>query len=83
MSKLHLTYKVNGVPSGAAFCGNNNRNYKLGLRIAGPVEFRQAPDSERCAHCEQIYLEQRNKVRKAKGLPPVKSAFEGLTDVGQ
>lgn len=75
--KVHLTYKVRGEPSGAAYCGNNGRHYKYGLKVAMPKEFRLVPKSDRCAHCERIYLEKRNAQRRAKGLPPVSSPFEG------
>ena len=75
--KTHLTYRVNGEPTGAAICGNNSRGYKYGLRVLAPREFRNAPD--RCAHCEREYLVMRNRVRKTKGLPPVSSPFEGLS----
>lgn len=74
--KTHLTYRVNGQETGAAMCGNNGRRYKYGLKIAFPKEFRASPD--RCAHCERIYLIERNKVRSRKGLDPVSSPFEGL-----
>lgn len=84
MSKLHMTYVTKGQdkPSGAAYCGNNNRGYKFGLRVAMAKEFRAAPLADRCAHCEQIYLDLRNKQRKAKGLAPVATPFEGLDNVG-
>ena len=72
--KTHLTYKRGGKETGAALCGNN----KYGLRGAFAKEFRNTPREERCSHCERLYLEQRNKVRKTKGLPPVAEPFEGL-----
>lgn len=80
MGKVHLTYRIKGEsePSGAAFCGNNQRQYKYGLKAVLAKEFRSVPASDRCTHCERIYLEQRNKVRKGKGLPPVSTPFEGL-----
>lgn len=76
--KTHLTYRLGGKETGAALCGNNRRNYKYGLRVAFAKEFRNLPRDERCSHCERLYLEQRNKVRKAKGLAPVAEPFEGL-----
>lgn len=75
--KTHLTYKVNGIESNAAYCGNNGRKYKYGLPLATPREFRNIIASDRCSHCERIYLAKRNKIRKEKGLPPVSSPFEG------
>lgn len=79
MAKVHLTYRINGVETGAAYCGNNQRGYKYGLKVMFAQEFRQQPAVDRCAHCEQIYLDLRNKQRKAKGLPPVATPFEGLS----
>ena len=76
--KTHLTYKVSGKETGAAMCGNNKRNYKYGLTVVGVKEFRNVPAVDRCAHCEQIYLEKRNTQRRAKGLSPVSAPFEGL-----
>lgn len=76
MGKTHLTYKVNGKATGAAYCGNNNRNYKYGLTLAGsPKEFRESDN--RCQHCERIYMEIRNRQRKSKGLSAVTTPFEG------
>jgi len=74
--KVHLTYKVKGEITGAALCGNNNRGYKYGLTVMLPRDFRNAKN--RCAHCEREYLVQRNRIRKAKGLPLVSTPFEGL-----
>lgn len=76
--KTHLTYRVDGKETGAALCGNNNRNYKFGLRVALPKEFRNVPADERCAHCERLYLEKRNALRLTKGLAPAATPFEGL-----
>ena len=75
--KTHLTYKLKGEITGAAYCGNNARGYKFGLRAVAPKEFRNTPSEDRCAHCERIYLENRNKIRRLKGLPPVATPFEG------
>lgn len=77
--KTHLTYKVLDQVTGAAMCGNNNRNYKYGLMVAGVKEFRHVPAEDRCAHCERLYLEKRNAQRRAKGLPAVAAPFEGLS----
>ncbi len=77
MSKVHLNYKVKGKIVEAALCGNNSRHYKYGLNTCRPSEFREVPSKDRCAHCEREYLVQRNRVRKMKGLPPVKTPFEG------
>jgi hypothetical protein len=74
--KTHLTYKVNGEITGAAYCGNNARKYKFGLSVAMPKEFRNVPESQQCAHCVQIYMDKRNSLRKQKGLPLVKTPFE-------
>jgi len=76
--KTHLTYKAGGKETGAAFCGNNNRNYKYGLIVVSAKEFRNVPAIDRCAHCERIYLEKRNVQRISKGLHPVSAPFEGL-----
>lgn len=76
--KTHLTYTVAGLETGAAMCGNNDRNYKYGLLVVRVKEFRNVPEEGRCAHCERIYLSKRNAQRKTKGLPPVKTPFEGL-----
>jgi len=75
--KTHLTYKTNGIETGAALCGNNARGYKYGLPVAFPKEFRLIPADSRCSHCERIYLGRRNALRKEKGLPPVASPFDG------
>lgn len=76
--KTHLTYRVGGKETGAALCGNNRRGYKYGLKVAFAKEFRNLPKRERCLHCESLYLQERNKVRAAKGLAPVQTPFEGL-----
>ena len=77
--KTHLTYKVDGnsTSTGAARCGNNNRNYKFGLTVVETKDFRNVDSVKRCAHCVDIYLVERNKIRRKKGLSPVSSAFEG------
>lgn len=75
--KTHLTYRVDGEVTGAAYCGNNGRGYKYGLRVAMPKEFRKVSPDARCAHCELIYMKNRNLIRRKKGLPPVSSPFEG------
>lgn len=82
MSKVHLTYKVNGEATGAALCGNNARGYKHGLDARLPKDYRACPSSDRCAHCERLYLERRNSVRRNKGLPPVSDPFVDLDGVG-
>jgi hypothetical protein len=74
--KTHLTYKVDGKETGAARCGNNSRGYKYGLKVAFAKEFRNLPSTERCAHCENLYLDTRNALRRKKGLEPVKTPFE-------
>ena len=68
VSKVHLTYRINVAATGAAYCGNNSRGYKYGLKAVMPKEFRTFPAEERCQHCERIYLEERNKIRRKKGL---------------
>lgn len=75
--KTHLTYKTDGKETGAAYCGNNAREYKYGLKAVMPKEFRATPAADRCAHCELIYMRNRNTIRRRKGLPPVTSPFEG------
>lgn len=77
MGKTHLTYKVAGEVTGAALCGNNKRGYKFGLVTVLPGDFRSTPAKLRCAHCVRLYLTERNRIRKVKGLPPVKAPFEG------
>ena len=60
----------------------NSRHYG-GLSaeyVKSPKEFRNVPQEDRCAHCMDQYLIFRNQQRKAKGLPPVSSPFEGLED---
>ena len=61
-------------------CAFNARHYKHlpSEYVKSPKEFRATAAEQRCQHCEQKYLEIRNRQRKAKGLPPVKTAFEGL-----
>lgn len=43
--------------------------------IVGINEFARVPESERCAHCVDMGLIARNRIRKQKGLAPVKSLF--------
>ena len=76
--KTHLTYTVSGNATGAAMCGNNNRNYKYGLTVVSAKEFRNTREADRCSHCERLYLTKRNAQRIAKGLPVVFTPFEGL-----
>lgn len=63
-------------------CAFNNRNYKElpNEFVKSPQEFRKVPTEERCQHCCDRYLIVRNKQRKAKGLDPVSTAFEGLDE---
>lgn len=46
--------------------------------VKAPKDFRKAPQEDRCELCEAAYLRVRNVQRKAKGLPPVSTPFEGL-----
>lgn len=65
-------------------CGfNNQRRYRIlpTKFVHSAKEFRNISSEERCHHCENKYLEVRNKQRIAKGKEPVKSAFEGLDHV--
>jgi hypothetical protein len=76
MAKVHLRNgKIN---VGLAKCGNNGRNYAFGLECVGPQEFKAVPAASRCAHCEDIFLKERNRQRKAKGLRPVSVWHEGF-----
>lgn len=76
--KTHLTYKIDGIETGAAYCGNNGRGYKYGLQVALPKFYRAVPAADRCTHCDAIYLSKRNAQRRAKGLAPVSAPFDGL-----
>jgi hypothetical protein len=73
--KTHLRNgKVN---TGLAKCGNNGRNYDYGLHCVDPQEFKTIPSAKRCAHCEDVFLKERNRQRKLKGKKLVKTWHEG------
>lgn len=78
-AKIHLTYRVGGVATGAAMCAlSGTRPYYHGLAVAFAKEFRHAPSERRCRHCERCYMSQRNAQRRIEGAPQVTSPFEGL-----
>jgi len=78
--KVHVRKGIGNGCDNIPVCAFNARNYKHlpGEFVKPPKEFRNTPAEQRCQHCEHKYLEIRNKQRKAKGLPPVATAFEGL-----
>lgn len=78
--KIHVRFSNTEAQATIPACAFNARHYKQlpGNFVKSPKEFRAAAPADRCAHCEQKYMEIRNKQRKAKGLPPVKTPFEGL-----
>lgn len=61
-------------------CAENARHYKHLPHefVLSAKEFRVADRSTLCAHCVDQYLIIRNRQRKAKGLPPVQTPFEGF-----
>lgn len=78
--KIHVRKGTGNGCDSIPACAFNQRRYKHlpSNFVVPPKEFRAAPASDRCAHCENQYLIIRNRQRKEKGLPPVKNAFEGL-----
>ncbi len=63
-------------------CGFNNSRAWRELPskfVVGAKEFRATSSVDRCALCVQEVLHVRNAQRKAKGLDPVSTPFEGLT----
>ncbi len=78
--KIHVRRFKDAGHEDTPACAENARGYKHlpADRVLSAKEFRAAPAAERCQHCENLYLIIRNKQRKAKGLAPVATAFEGL-----
>jgi hypothetical protein len=78
--KIHVRLSTTDEQSNIPACAFNARNYSHlpSANVKSPKEFRAAPSEDRCAHCEARYMVIRNKQRKAKGLPPVSTPFEGL-----
>lgn len=78
--KIHVRRSTTEHQANIPACAFNARNYdRLPSQfVKGPKEFRAVPSSDRCQHCENKYMEVRNMQRKAKGLQPVSSPFEGL-----
>lgn len=78
--KVHVRKGTGNNCDNIPVCAMNARHYKHlpNEFVKSPKEFRQAASEDRCQHCMDLYLINRNKQRKAKGLPPVATAFEGL-----
>ncbi len=78
--KIHVRLSNTETQSDIPACAFNSRGYShLPKNNVLPAkEFRAVESAKRCAHCEQKYMEIRNKQRKAKGLAPVSKPFEGL-----
>lgn len=76
--KIHVRKGTGNGFDHRPLCACNNRHYdQLPGYVVTPAQFRMTPDADRCRHCQDNYLEMRNAQRKVKGLPPVKTAFEG------
>jgi hypothetical protein len=78
--KTHVRKVGNEASKDVPLCvfsnGRRARYHHLGASVVVAKDFRTA--SDRCQLCEQAYLVERNRQRKAKGLPPVQHPFEGL-----
>jgi hypothetical protein len=63
---------------------NTRATYQfMASEIVSFEEFAATPAKDRCAHCMDIGLQARNRQRKAKGLAPVATIFEGMANVAQ
>lgn len=84
--KIHLrANKLTGENSALALCAtrsigdgkcrtNARTTYRyMASEIVGPVEFRDTPAADRCAHCSDRGLVVLNRQRAAKGKAPVAS----------
>ena len=78
--KMHVRKGTGNGCDDIPVCAFNSRRYKHlpQEHVLSPKEFRTVDSEHRCAHCSDLYLVIRNAQRKAKGLPPVNSAFENL-----
>lgn len=60
---------------------NSRRTYAfMSSEIVDFAGFKATPAADRCAHCVDIGLQRRNRVRREKGLAPVACLFEGHAD---
>lgn len=81
MLKIHVRKGTGNGCDDIPLCGfNNARGYRHlpASVVKSAKEFRETDSEKRCQHCENLYLIHRNRQRKAKGKPPVKTAFEGF-----
>jgi hypothetical protein len=62
---------------GARRNGRNTYQF-MASEVVGWNEFKTMDRSQLCAHCIEAALVIRNRQRKAKGLPPITHAFEGV-----
>lgn len=79
--KIHARKGTGNGCDDIPLCGfNNSRGWRhLPIQcVKGAKDFRMTPSADRCALCEQEVLHVRNRQRKAKGLEPVDTPFEGL-----
>lgn len=61
---------------------NSRRTYAyMASEIVRFEAFKATPAAERCAHCVDMAVAHRNRQRHDKGLPPVKTLFEGIEGV--
>lgn len=91
MAKIHLrANKLTGNNAPIATCAarmsspgkvkfNTRRTYRfMASEIVSRAEFAAVADKDRCAHCMDMGLKLRNAMRKAEGLAPLSSIFEGV-----
>ena len=88
--KIHLRRNKNPEIKVLAACASNpcidgsQRNQRascqfMASEIVGWEDFQLVPAADRCMHCCDSALIIRNRQRKAKGLPPVTTPFEGCS----
>lgn len=87
MAKVHLrANKLTGDNYAKPFCATRYVNGKCQLnsrstyrfmasKVVSFAEFRDVPAADRCAHCVDVGLAVRNRLRKERGFPPVNDAF--------
>ena len=63
-------------------CKSNNRDtYRfMASEIVSFLEFREVADIDRCAHCVDMGLTIRNRLRKDKGFAPVTKINDAFVD---
>lgn len=68
MSKMHLTYLINGRPSGRPLCrSNNNRPYRVGRAYMAYLGvFQSVEAKDRCTHCDHAYRAIQNRKQAAQ-----------------